>query len=202
MNFLMIKYEYKKSPVIYTLMGICIFVYIISFLLYGLEMNAYQGLELGGYNPIYVHNYHQYYRLITANFIHFGILHLAVNMSAIYNLGIFVERIFQKKMIIVAFVSLLSINFLPYLLYLYNGFGKLTVSGGISGLIFGLIGALAALALLKKNIFSDIFKSLLPNLIAMILISIIVPNISLSGHICGFIGGFFSSYLLIKINNL
>ena len=185
MNFLMIKYEYKKSPVIYTLMSICIFVYIISFLLYGLEMNAYQGLELGGYNPIYVHDYHQYYRLITANFIHFGILHLAVNMSAIYNLGIFVERIFQKKMIIVAFVSLLSTNFLPYLLYLYNGFGTL-----------------AALALLKKNIFSDIFKSLLPNLIAMILISIIVPNISLSGHICGFIGGFFSSYLLIKINNL
>ena len=80
-------WQFKKAPITVSLIGICIIVYILSFFLFGEEMTAYEGLFFGGYNPVYVMVTHEYYRLFTANFIHFGFLHLAVNCYSLYGLG-------------------------------------------------------------------------------------------------------------------
>lgn len=190
--------SFKVAPITIGLIGICMIVYIISFMLFGETMNVYEGLFFGGYNPVLVHEYHEYYRLLTANFIHFGIMHIAVNCYSLYGIGMFIERTLKtRNYLIVLFVSALATTGLPYLLYLLNGFEANTVSGGISGVIFGLIGSLGALAIYFKNIFMNIFKQLAPNLILMLVISFLVPSISLSGHVCGFIGGFLATYVLI-----
>lgn len=192
---------YKKYPVTYSLILICMIVYILSVFLFGFDMDAKQGLLFGGYNPLFVYYYHQYYRLITANFIHFGLLHIVVNCYSLYGIGMFIESVLKtKKYLIVIFVSLIATSGLPYILFLINGFESQTVSGGISGVIFGLIGALAALALKYKDIYMSIFKQLASNLLLMLVISFIVPSISLSGHVSGLLGGFVSTYILITFH--
>lgn len=191
--------QYKKTPITLSLIVICVVVYIISFLLYGEEMNVYEGISFGAYTPLFVQFNHEYYRLITANFIHFGLLHLIINCYSLYGLGIFIEVSLKKKnYLIVLLISGLATTGLSYILYLLFGFGAQTVSAGISGIIFGLIGALGALALYYKNVFMDIFKQLAPNVILMLVISLIVPSISMSGHIFGLIGGFVSTWVLLN----
>lgn len=190
--------SFKIAPITMGIIVICVMTYIISFILFGETMNVYEGLFFGGYNPVIVHEYHEYYRLLTANFIHFGIMHIAVNCYSLYGIGMFIERSLKtRKYLIVLLISALSTTGLPYLLYLLNGFEANTVSGGVSGVIFGLIGSLGALAVYYKNIFMSIFKQLSTNLILMLVISFLVPSISLSGHICGFIGGFVATYMII-----
>jgi len=192
--------KYKKSPITMSLILICIVIYIISFILYGEEMNASEAISLGAYNPMYVYFGHQYWRLLTSNFIHFGILHIVVNCYSLYGIGGFIESVLKvKKYIIVLFVSALFTTGVPYILFLMNGFESYSVSAGISGVIFGLIGSLGALAIRYRNIFLDIFRQLAPNVIFMLLISFLVPSISLSGHLCGLIGGFIGTNLVLLI---
>lgn len=194
-----IKEKYKRTPITVIIITICIIVYVISVVLFGSEMNTEQGLMFGGYNPMLVNEYHEYYRLLTANFIHFGLIHIAVNCYSLYGIGSFIEMALKKKYSIVLLVSALSTTGLPYLLYLINGFEQFTLSGGISGVIFGLIGALGALAIKYKDIFMDVFRQLAPNVILMLLLSFVVPSISLSGHVSGLIGGFVATYIVISI---
>ena len=164
-------------------------------------MNVYEGMAFGGYNPVFVQLNHEYYRLITANFIHFGVIHIAVNCYSLYGIGMFIESSLKpKKYCIVLLISALATTGLPYLLYLINGFEANTVSGGISGVIFGLIGALGALALKYRDIFLDVFRQLAPNLLLMLFISVVVPSISLSGHVAGMIGGFIATYIILHIH--
>ena len=150
--------KYKRSPVTIILICACIGIYVLSFFMFGEEMNAYEGLLFGGYNPVYIQLTHEYFRLISANFIHFGILHLAVNCYSLYGIGAFIENsLGLKKYIILIVASALSTTGLPYLFYLLTGYEANVVSGGISGVIFGLIGALAALAMHYRYIFSSVF---------------------------------------------
>lgn len=193
-------YKYKKSPITYSVIGICIVVYVVSVLVYGIEMSAYEGLTFGGYNPLLVAFGGEYYRLITANFIHFGLLHIVVNCYSMKGLGVFIENTLSRvEYIIILGVSALFTTLLPFVLFLINGFEANVVSGGISGVIFGLIGSLGALALCYKDIFMTVFKQLAPNVTMMLVISFIVPSISLSGHVSGMIGGFMATYIILKL---
>lgn len=194
-----LKRDFQKAPITLSLIGICLLLYIISVLVYGVEMNAMEGLTFGAYNPVFVYSGHEYYRLITANFVHFGLFHIIINCYSLYGIGMFIEiSLKQKNYFIVLLASMISTTLLPYLLFLINGFETLTVSGGVSGVIFGLIGALGALAIKYKTVFEDIFKQLAPNVILMIILSWLVPTISLSGHISGMIGGFLSTMILLN----
>lgn len=194
-----LKKAFYRAPVTVSVIGICVIVYAISFLLYGEEMNVAEGIAFGGYNPLYVYYQHEYYRFITANFIHFGLLHIAVNCYSLYGIGCFIESCLKtKRYIIVLICSALATTGLPYLLFLFTGFGASSVSGGISGVIFGMIGSLGALALCYKDIFAKIFKQLFANVALMLFISLVVPSISMSGHVSGLIGGFVVTYILIR----
>ncbi len=197
-----IKQAFHKYPITCALIALCVIYYIYTSIVYGFDMNVYQGLAAGGYNPVYVEKGHDYYRLLTANFVHFGIMHIAVNSYSLYNMGSFIESLISKKAyIIILIVSGICTNLLPYLLYLFTGYGSSTVGGGISGVIFGLIGTVGALYFHYPHIFRDVAKSLALNVALMLGISFLVPSISLSGHVSGLIGGFVSSYLLVKSND-
>jgi len=192
--------KYKKYKITYTLIAICIIVYIITTYLYGVEMSVYDALNFGGYNPVIVYIQKDYYRLITANFIHFGIVHLVVNCYSLYNIGPFMEQILGfRDYLIVVISSMISTTLIPYILFFINDFGYNSVSGGISGVICGLLGSTAALALVLKGRYEDLFRSVLPSIILMVFMSIGFQEISLSGHICGMIGGFVSTYILLKM---
>lgn len=193
--------NYRECKITCITIALCIIVYLYTTMRYGLDMNAMEGIAVGGFNPLYVYYNHEYYRLITANFIHFGLMHIFCNVYSLYNLGCLMERILKtKKYLIILIVSMLSTTLFSYLLFIFFGIGQSSVMGGISGVIFGLIGSLLALSLLYKDIYSYLFKQIASSVLLMLFISVAIPSISLSGHVGGMIGGFVVTMLLEKVN--
>lgn len=79
----------------------------------------------------------EYYRLITAAFLHAGVFHLAVNMFALASLGPTLESALGRSRFLTLYVlSALGGSTLSFLLSAPNQFGV-----GASGAIFGLFGA-------------------------------------------------------------
>ena len=193
------KFDYKKYPITSAVIGMCVVVYIYTTLKYGFEMNAYQGIESGGFNPVLVIHYKDYYRLISANFIHFGLMHIFCNCYSLLNFGAVMEYLLgQRRYCIVFISSMLATTVIPCILYLINGSGISSIMGGISGAIFGLMGALLALAMKFKDIYAYLFKQISSSVILMLAISFLVPSISLVGHISGMVGGFIAMLFVIK----
>lgn len=191
--------NFKRYPITFLTIFIVVVVYLFTSIFYGVNMNAYQGIAAGGFNPVLVIALKQYYRLFTANFIHFGIMHIFCNVYSLYNLGTVMEYILGlKKYLIVVIVSMLTTTLFPLLLYIFFGIGENVIMGGISGVIFGLFGALLALTFLFHDIYSSLFKQVLPSFILVMLVSLMVPSISLTGHIGGLIGGFAAAYIMKK----
>jgi rhomboid protease GluP len=80
----------------------------------------------------------QWWRLFTALFIHFGVVHLALNMWALWDVGRLVEQLYGRwRFAVLYVVSGLLGNLLSLVLH-----GNQAVSGGASGAIFSLYGAL------------------------------------------------------------
>ncbi len=77
----------------------------------------------------------QWYRLITAGFVHFSIPHLIMNLYAMYNLGSGLERLFEPwQFVILVFGSIILGNLMAYWLGNEN-----SVSGGLSSGLYGLM---------------------------------------------------------------
>lgn len=195
--------NYKKYPITFGIIGACVIIYLYTSLTCSFDMTASQGYTMGGYMPLAILVNHEYFRLLTANFIHFGISHILMNMISLYNIGPFMESVYGKGRYIVLIVaSCLGTTGIPYLCYvLFDRYGAsgLTVSGGASGIILGLLGGLCCLAVFYKGLFKQAFSSVLPSLILMLVISFTVPSVSLSGHLGGFIGGFIATKILIQL---
>ena len=123
----------------------------------------------------------QWWRLITAAFLHYGPVHLALNMLALWWFGAALEQALGRGRFI--------------LLYLVSGLagsaGALITSPdaltvGASGAIFGILGA--ALVLEQQRNF--VFGGSALSLIAINLVfTFAFPNISIGGHLGGLAGG-------------
>jgi rhomboid protease GluP len=104
-------------------------------------------VDLGALQPLLIARDGQYWRLVTAIFLHAGLFHLLFNMWALYLFGNLIER------------ALGSLRFLA--IYLVSGFlasvasflfsNPLAVGVGASGAIFGLLGAWVAYNLRRRG---------------------------------------------------
>jgi membrane associated rhomboid family serine protease len=125
---------------------------------------------------------HQWYRLVTAGFIHFGVLHIVMNMLLLFQLGNLLERALgSARLAAVYFASLLAGSLGVIML---DGHG---LSGGASGAVFGLMTA-AAVGLHRRgvNVFSTgIGMTLGLNLV----LTFTIPGISIGGHVGGIVAG-------------
>jgi len=87
----------------------------------------------------------QWWRLFSSTFVHIGVLHLMLNMWALWSLGALAERMFGKWMFLLLYVlaglggSIASLAWNPEV-----------VSAGASGAIFGVVGGLIMLLGLEK----------------------------------------------------
>jgi len=133
-----------------------------------------------------------YWRLVTAGFLHAGFFHLMFNMLALYILGSMLEpAIGRLRFGLIYFVSLLS-GSLGALVAQPHG---LTV--GASGAIFGLMAAAAVTA---RSRGLGLMESGLGIWIGLnLLITFTIPGISIGGHIGGFIGGGLAALVLVEL---
>jgi membrane associated rhomboid family serine protease len=103
-----------------------------------LDFSPQAALKWGGnYGPLTLSG--EYWRLVTAGFVHGGLFHVAVNMWCLFSLGQLSERLFGKLQ--------------TFFIYLLTGVGGALLSiahdprhleVGASGAVFGIAGALLA----------------------------------------------------------
>jgi len=122
----------------------------------------------------------EYYRMVTSMFLHYGLLHLLVNMWALWVLGRTLEGVLGP----VRFLALYLAAGLGGSVSVFLFAGPHTASAGASGAIFGLF---AALFIVLKRLGRDT-SSVIPILVLNIAISF-VPGISLAAHVGGLVTG-------------
>ena len=122
-----------------------------------------------------------WWRLVTSGFLHFGPIHLGMNMLALWILGRDLETALGR----VRYTAV-------YLLSLFGGgvsvylFGQLGSGvAGASGAVFGLMGGLLVVLLRLKRSPAPALGVIVLNLV----FSVTVPGISLLGHLGGLVVG-------------
>ena len=120
-------------------------------------------MQMGAiYEPFILEN-HEYYRLVTHFFLHFGSEHLINNMLSLLILGYSIESVLGKgRFILLYFLSGILAGVTSIVYNIYVG-AEYTVSCGASGAIYGLTGALLILLIIgnRGRRSTEVFRYLL-----------------------------------------
>ena len=186
----------KDLPIItYILVGINVLVYLAE-LMSGASMDTEKLLNMGAtYTPYIMEG--QWWRLLTAMFLHRGFMHIAGNMFALFVIGPYIEAYFRKwKFTVIYFVSGLFGNLIFLIIENMNVIRTqdYVVGVGASGAVFGLAGAMVIFSMdpLTKRAFP--ITRVIIALILMVAPGIGDPSINLIAHVSGLIAGFLTAY--------
>ena len=138
--------------------------------------------------PAYVVATGEWWRLITAAFLHFGLIHLVFNMLALLVFGAELERaIGRGRFLTVYLVSALGGAAAIQL------FGAPDVlAAGASTAIYGILGALGVLFVATRQSLRGLIQLLAINLLISLL-----PGVSLIGHLGGLVTGAVTAGVLV-----
>ncbi len=132
----------------------------------------------------------EWWRLLTAAFLHYGPLHLALNMYSLYFAGTLLEHVIGRWRFV--------------LLYLASGVagsaGALWLSPnaitvGASGAIFGILGALFVLERSRHIATGGQVAGLI---VLNLILTFAISNISVGGHLGGLVAGVALMWLLLE----
>ncbi len=187
----------KKLIVTKVIFALCIAMYIISIVVNHkfFEFDPQVLANIGG-NAIILVKAGEIWRIITAAFLHTGLIHLIVNMYSLVILGSQVETFIGKtKFIFIYLISaivgnLLSLIFLP----------ENVVSVGASGALFGLAGALLYFGYHYRLYLNDAIRNQIIPVIAINLLVGLFVGADFYAHIGGLVGGYLSA-MAIGIEN-
>lgn len=133
----------------------------------------------------------EWWRLLAAQFLHFGFLHVACNMLGLSFLGPVVERaIGPIKMIFVYLICGAIGMLITVTLYSWAGGDHPVVLLGASASVLGLVGFSAAQALMKyrvsRNAVDKMQLGAMGQIIAMqFVFDLFVPEVSSTAHLAG-----------------
>ncbi|MGB4294263.1 MAG: rhomboid family intramembrane serine protease [Smithellaceae bacterium] len=193
---------FALNPIL-TIIYVNIFFYVVSLLLNPtgifsgggflsfLSPSGQSLLLLGATGTFPVFGFNRYWSLVSASFLHGGIIHLAFNMMALYQLGPFVLHVF-------GFHRFFSI----YILTGIAGFAVSLIFGvdftiGASASICGLIGAIVYYGKNRGGEFGQaIYKQALGWIVGLIIFGLIFKSINNWAHGGGVISGILLAMLM------
>jgi membrane associated rhomboid family serine protease len=149
----------------------------------------YRHLALDGFD---VHFHHQYLRLLTAGFLHDGILHILFNMWFLFAVGPSLENGLGRWKFLAVYLASLFMGSFGALLFQPDNY---TV--GASGALFGLLGALIVIA--NRRGISIWQSGLGATLLINIVFSLSIAGISIGGHLGGLVGGLVCGWLYLEL---
>lgn len=186
------------SPATKLLIGLNIAVFIVQ-ASKGATNDAAEFVELGAvFSPLLAEG--EWWRIFTAQFLHWGAMHLAFNMLGLWILGRTVEAM---------------LGFWRYvMLYLISGAGGMLIAWGVSQLspdphpiillgasasVLGLVGTQAAIALLAYRYTGSVVAKAQLNAMTQIVLlqavfDMMVPEVSSTAHVGGAAVGFCVTY--------
>jgi membrane associated rhomboid family serine protease len=178
------------APATVVLVAINVVVYLVTiFQGGGINQPGGELFERGALQGAVIAIDGEWYRLVSAMFLHASVLHLAFNMFALYWLGSMIEQALgTRRYLLVYFVA--GIAGSAGALVSSTAFA---VTVGASGAIFGIMGAFLILEYLATG-------SLAGQALGLIGINLIltfaIAGISKGGHVGGLIGGIAATYAL------
>jgi rhomboid protease GluP len=158
-----------------------------------------QLIHYGATNASYILLAGQWWRLLTATFVHVGLLHIATNMWCLWNLGLLGEPLLGPAGLIgVYLITGIAGNLLSLLVNVFHRDG-ISVGAGASGAVFGIAGILIVLLSNKKlPIPAFELNRLRRSVIQFAVLNLIIGvganftsivRIDNNAHIGGFLGG-------------
>jgi membrane associated rhomboid family serine protease/tetratricopeptide (TPR) repeat protein len=144
-------------------------------------------LEFGAsYGPYFRHG--EYWRLVMPMFLHIGVLHLLINMYALYLLGRILEHVYGYGRF-----ALLYVGSGMFSSYLSMAVGP-HVAAGASGAIFGIAGAMLVAGFLHRASIPRRLRRVFGGGILLMVVANLVlgafwPGIDNWGHVGGLFGG-------------
>ena len=132
----------------------------------------------------------EFWRLVTNVFVHIGIVHVAMNMIGLWQMGPLVERLLGNRGFLAVYLfsgvcgSLASVLWNPFV-----------VSAGASGAVFGVYGGLLAFLLRHRgSIPAPVLQPLMRSTLIFVGLNVVygfqVKGIDVAAHAGGFVGGF------------
>lgn len=190
----------RRQPQAVCTTGLIVINVLVFFLLSlrGDTESGYFMLQYGAmYEPLVTEG-HEYYRLITSLFLHFGIQHLLNNMVMMGALGYQLENeIGRIKFLLIYFISGIGGNLCS--LYWNVSHGEQVISAGASGAIFGLMGALLYIVAVNRGRLGRLSGRGMLIMVALSLyFGLTSSGVDNSAHIGGLIWGILITVLLYR----
>lgn len=185
----------RDAPMVRFFVALCVVVFALT-AFGGDEIRvldsplAYQSLRWGALHPMLVWN--EPWRLVSAVFVHLGLLHLLMNMSALVSLGAGLERAFGSARLVITFVGTGIVGFVVSTAWGVFGFGPLAMTAGASGGLFGLVGF--EVGYLYRSGDPRWKQALIRAVIGMVLIGLLM-SVNNAAHAGGTLSGMVLGYL-------
>lgn len=183
-------FEPKKIIVTPILIFLCVAIFVAMYIWGNGSEDIYTLIKFGAnYQPLVKAG--EVWRLVSAMFLHIGIIHLICNMYSLWVIGRQLETFLGKFKFIIVYLgsgilgSLLSVT-------LHS-----SVSAGASGAIFGLLGSLLYFGYHYRLYLGSVMKTqVIPIIILNLLIGFTLSGIDNYAHIGGLIGGYLFTCVL------
>ena len=151
-------------------------------ILWGMGGEASYRLGLSAPYSIYVQ--HQWYRLITAMFLHGGLIHIGFNMMALMQFGPALEELYGSSRYLFLYIITGAFGFLVSSLL-----G--TYSLGASGGLLGLVGAMLAVTTKRGGAYMRELRSrLISSVVILFVLGFMGMGIDNKAHMAGLASGF------------
>jgi membrane associated rhomboid family serine protease len=156
-------------------------------------------LRFGAIYPPYVFERGQWWRLISATFMHIGFIHFAVNMTCLLLVAPLLERVLGTP----AFLALYAVSGLcGSLATTYYNYQRPVLPAGASGALFGVFGAVVLIGWrYRGDIPARVRTQLSSGMIPCILYSLWISQwygLDNAAHLGGLVGGVLAAALLTK----
>jgi rhomboid protease GluP len=132
-----------------------------------------------------------WWQLLSYSFLHYGMIHIGMNMYCLFSLGEIMETRWGWKRYLVLYFGSGLIAGVAILVYARN---PMLSAAGASGAIAGLMTSVGVWAwthrrYLPPQFVEANFRTVCINLALLVGIGFVVPNVSMAGHVGGAIGG-------------
>lgn len=184
------KQFFKNSPVTVSLIVVNVLVFLWLTANGGSANTATLVTYGAKYTPLILAG--QWWRLLSAGFLHIGIQHLVINMLTLYFLGLYLENILGSwRMLLVYLLSIVGGNLLSAVV------ASNSVSAGASTGIFGLFGAFIFLGAEFHD--NPVIHQLARQFLILVIFNLVadlLPGIDMAGHVGGLVAGFLATAIV------
>ncbi len=184
------------------LIGLCVFLYIVSLLmdlsalaspsgLFGLLAPGGEALFRLGMTGSFPLSQGQWWTLFTAIYLHGGLLHILFNMIWLRNVGYAVDELFGTSRAFIIFTAAGVVGFIA------SDLLRVAFTVGASGSIFGLLGALIYYGRHRGGSFGEaLYRQVGSWALMAFAFGFFFPGVNNWAHAGGFVGGYLAAMLL------